>query len=171
MDLSLDELNFCLEWDERSPVWVRTCPVWRNTDGLPVLEFDELILLRRSMFVPSFLSSYLLILISGTGWYICRILIFLSLNCTMKRFICSRNWFYFVLSFVTPLALFIYLFLCNFNCYLISHSSHHYISSSFSAPLFWPLGYRISEERPHTQGSRKPFRRWQIQGPARISWT
>ena len=23
VDLSLDELNFCLEWDERSPVWVR----------------------------------------------------------------------------------------------------------------------------------------------------
>jgi len=22
VDLSLDELNFCLEWDERSPVWV-----------------------------------------------------------------------------------------------------------------------------------------------------
>lgn len=24
VDLSLDELNFCLEWDERSPVWVST---------------------------------------------------------------------------------------------------------------------------------------------------
>lgn len=25
VDVSLDELNFCLEWDETSPVWVRDC--------------------------------------------------------------------------------------------------------------------------------------------------
>jgi hypothetical protein len=27
LDVSLDELNFCLEWDEKSPVWVRACAV------------------------------------------------------------------------------------------------------------------------------------------------
>lgn len=29
LDVSLDELNFCLEWDEKSPVWVsNACFVW-----------------------------------------------------------------------------------------------------------------------------------------------
>eukprot|EP00981_Chlorochromonas_danica_P015396 scaffold12006_cov162-Ochromonas_danica.AAC.1 len=45
VDLSLDELNFCLEWDEHSPLWnigiVRSEPVRRLRTSLPSLTFPN----------------------------------------------------------------------------------------------------------------------------------